>query len=93
MLACSPAFEAATFRAVSLRVEPALQALKVPFALLAAEHGSTVRDAELAHFAEHPMCLDAQRLPGTSHFLPLEAGDAVRAAVRLVAAAAEPLSA
>lgn len=87
MLACSPAFEAATFRAVSLRVEPALQALKVPFALLAAEHGSTVRDGELAHFAEHPMCLGAQRLPGTSHFLPLEAGDAVRAAVRMVAAA------
>jgi pimeloyl-ACP methyl ester carboxylesterase len=92
MLACSPAFEAATFRAVSLRVEPALQALKVPFALLGAEHGSTVREAELVHFAEHKMCLDAQRLPGTSHFLPLEAGDAVRAAVRLVAAAAEPLS-
>jgi pimeloyl-ACP methyl ester carboxylesterase len=87
MLACSPAFEAATFRAVSLRVEPALAALKVPFALLAAEHGSTVRDAELPHFAEHPMCLGAQRLPGTSHFLPLEAGDAVRAAIRRVAAA------
>jgi pimeloyl-ACP methyl ester carboxylesterase len=86
MLACSPAFESATFRAVSLRVEPALQALNVPFALLAAEHGSTVRDDEMAHFAEHPKCLDAQRLPGTSHFLPLEAGDAVRAAVRVVAA-------
>jgi pimeloyl-ACP methyl ester carboxylesterase len=92
LLACTPAWEAATFRAVSLRVEPALQALTVPFALLAAEHGSTVREAELAHFAEHPMCLDAQRLPGTTHFLPLEAGDAVRTAVRLVAAAAEPLS-
>lgn len=92
MLACAPAFESATFRAVSLRVEPALQALRVPFALLAAAHGSTVRDAELAHFAEHPMCLDARRLAGTSHFLPLEEGDTVRAAVRLVAAAAEPLS-
>jgi pimeloyl-ACP methyl ester carboxylesterase len=91
ILACAPAFESATFRAVSLRVEPALQALRVPFALLAAEHGSTVRTAELAHFAEHPACLEAQRLPGTSHFLPLEAGDAVRAAIGRVATA-EPLS-
>jgi pimeloyl-ACP methyl ester carboxylesterase len=88
LLACTPAWEAATFRAVSLRVEPALQSLKVPFALLAAEHGSTVRDTELVHFAEHPMCLEARRLPGTTHFLPLEAGDAVRAAVRMVAEAA-----
>ena len=83
-LACTPAFEAATFRAVSPNVEPALARLQCPFILLAGEHGSTVRDPELALFAAHPMCRGAERLPGTSHFLPLEAPDAVRAAIARV---------
>jgi pimeloyl-ACP methyl ester carboxylesterase len=84
-LACTPAFEAATFRAVSPQVEPALAALSCPFILLAGEHGSTVRDEELAAMAAHPACLLARRLPGTSHFLPLEAPDAVRDAICAVA--------
>ncbi|MBU6165915.1 MAG: alpha/beta hydrolase [Alphaproteobacteria bacterium] len=81
VLACTPAYEAATFRAVSPRIELALAAIACPFILLAGEQGSTVRDAELAAFAAHPACLAATRLPGTSHFLPLEAPDAVRAAI------------
>ncbi|WP_310497769.1 alpha/beta hydrolase [Sandarakinorhabdus sp.] len=80
-LACTPAFESATFRAVSPHVESALAAVAAPLALLAGEHGSTVRDAELAVFAAHPHCRMAHRLPGTSHFLPLEEPDAVRAAI------------
>jgi pimeloyl-ACP methyl ester carboxylesterase len=80
-LACTPAFEAATFRAVSPNVEPALARLQCPYILLAGEHGSTVRDPELALFAAHPMCRTAERVAGTSHFLPLEAPDAVRAAI------------
>ncbi len=83
-LACAPAYEAATFRAVSPRIEPALAGLNCPFILLAGEQDSTVRDAELAAFAAHPACLEARRLAGTSHFLPLEQPDAVRAAVRAV---------
>lgn len=85
-LACAPAFEAATFRAVSPRIEPALAAIACPFILLAGEHGSTVRDAELAQFAAHPMCLRAERIAGTSHFLPLEQPELVRAAIRAVTA-------
>lgn len=80
-LACAPAWEAATFRGVSMRVEPALAALDRPFILLAGEHGSTVPAAEFAIFAAHPRCLSAERLPGTTHFVPLERGDAVRAAI------------
>lgn len=80
-LACAPAWEAATFRGVSLAVEPMLAKLSVPFVLLAGEHGSTVPEAEFAVFAAHPQCLMAERLVGTSHFLPLERGDAVRAAI------------
>jgi pimeloyl-ACP methyl ester carboxylesterase len=83
-LACAPAFESATFRAVSPNVEPALAQLRSPFVLLAGDEGSTVRDAELAIFAAHPHCLGATRLPGTSHFLPLERPDAVRAAIEQV---------
>jgi pimeloyl-ACP methyl ester carboxylesterase len=86
-LACTPAFEAATFRAVSPGIEPALAAIGCPFILLAGEEGSTVRDAELTAMAAHRACLAAERLAGTSHFLPLEAPDAVRAAIRAVAAA------
>ncbi len=89
-LACAPAFEAATFRAVSPRIEPALAAIRCPFILLAGEHGSTVRDAELAAFAAHPACVAARRLPGTSHFLPLEQPDAVRAAIGQINSFAAP---
>jgi pimeloyl-ACP methyl ester carboxylesterase len=87
-LACAPAWEAATFRAVATDVEPALARLDRPFVLVAGATGSTVRDADLAIFAAHPRCLDAERLPGTSHFVPLERPDAVREAVVRVAAAA-----
>ena len=80
-LACTPAFEAATFRAVSPNIEPALAAITCPFVLLAGEEGSTVRDAELAAFAAHPACLNAERIAGTTHFLPLERPDLVRAAI------------
>lgn len=86
-LACTPAFEAATFRGVSLRIEAALAGLACPFALIAGEWGSTVPPGAFGQFAAHPACVSAERLPGTSHFVPLEAGDAVRAAVDLVAAA------
>ena len=80
-LACPPAWEAATFRGVSHHVEAALAALERPFALIAGEVGSTVPDAEFAIFAAHPRCVSAERLPGTTHFVPLERGDAVRAAI------------
>ena len=86
-LACAPAYEAATFRAVSAQIEPALAAIACPFIVLAGEHGSTVRDAELAAFAAHPACVAAERVAGTSHFLPLERPELVRAAIERVTAA------
>ncbi len=88
-LACAPAWEAATFRAVATDVEPALARLDRPFVLVAGANGSTVRDPDLATFGAHPRCLDAERLPETSHFVPLERPDAVREAVVRVAAAAD----
>ncbi|KPF66332.1 hypothetical protein IP88_12945 [alpha proteobacterium AAP81b] len=87
-LACAPAWEGATFAAVSANIEPALQQLACPFALVAGETGSTVRDAEFAAFAGHSRSLGATRVAGTTHFVPLEAPDVVRAAIERVAAAA-----
>ncbi|MFZ4689615.1 MAG: alpha/beta fold hydrolase [Polymorphobacter sp.] len=87
-LACSPGWEAATFRGVSHRIEAALTGVQCPFALLAGEIGSTVPAAEFAIIAAHPRCVSAQRLAGSTHFLPLERGDAVRAVVASVADAA-----
>ena len=87
-LACAPAWEAATFRGVSDHIEAALAALARPFALIAGETGSTVPAAEFALFAGHPHCRMAERLAGTTHFVPLERGDAVRDAIGAVAAAA-----
>jgi len=90
-LACTPAWEAAAFRGVSHRIEPALGALARPFVLIAGETGSTVPAAEFATIAAHPYCLAAERLPGTSHFVPLERADAVHAAIdRIGAAIAAP---
>ena len=85
-LACPPAWEAATFRGVSHHVEVALAGLERPFALIAGETGSTVPAEEFGIFAAHPCCVSAQRLPGTTHFVPLERGDAVRDAIDAVAA-------
>ncbi len=87
-LACAPLFEAATFRAVSPHVETALAALAVPFALVAGDVGSTVPAAEFALMAAHPRCLSAQRLAGTTHFVPLERGEVVRAAIAAVSGGA-----
>ena len=89
-LACTPAFEAATFRGVSCHVEAALVTLKNPFAIVAGEVGSTVGPDDLATIAAHPACIFAERLAGTTHFVPLERGDAVCAAVDSVAAATRP---
>ena len=86
-LTCTPAWEAATFRGVSHRIEAALAALDRPFALVAGEIGSTVRDAEFASFAAHRCCVSAQRLSGTTHFVPLQRGDVIRATIAHVAAA------
>ena len=87
-LACSPAWEAATFRGVSHHVETALAALGVPFALIAGDQGSTVPAAEFALMAAHQRCLSAQRLAGTTHFVPLERPASVHAAIDAVTAAA-----
>ncbi len=80
-LACEPEAEALCFEGVRLDVDDLLGALARPFVLLAGETGSTVPEEDFAAFAGHPLCERAERLPGTGHFLPLQAPAAVRAAI------------
>ena len=87
-LACAPAWEAATFRGVETRTERYFAALDRPFALIAGETGSTVAAADLPTIAASPQCLSAIRIVGTTHFLPFERADLVRAAIFNVADAA-----
>ncbi len=93
-LACTPSWEAATFRGGTTSVEQALATLTCPFALVAGEIRSTVPEREFAIMAAHQRCVSADRLPGTTHFVPLERGDEVRAALLRVSdtAAAESTS-
>jgi pimeloyl-ACP methyl ester carboxylesterase len=77
-LACLPETESMTYRGVRLDVEDMLGRLERPFVLLAGETGSTVPEMEFGVFAAHRCCRKAARLPGTGHFLPMQAPDAIR---------------
>jgi len=77
-LRCPPHWEAATFNGHLRNINrwPAL--LTRPYALLAGARGSTVPDEVLARFAAHPLSVEARRLPGTDHFMPLQASKTIR---------------
>jgi hypothetical protein len=55
--------------------------------LVAGEIGSTVREEELVTFSGDSCCVSAERVAGTTHFVALQAGGVVRAAIDRVAAA------
>lgn len=78
-LACTPAWEASNFTAHGHDPWPAFKALSLPIRILRAEEGSTCRidghEAELTAGGN----LTVQTIPGTSHFLPMERPDLVRA--------------
>ncbi len=77
-LACSPAWEAATFRGVSTTLADSFRAARLPFALLLAGEGSTVQPAEEAAIrAMHPGA-PVRRFAGTGHFLPVTHPDLIR---------------
>ncbi|TRW15237.1 alpha/beta fold hydrolase [Glacieibacterium frigidum] len=84
MLACAPAWEAATFAAVTSAVEAAVRAWQGPLALLHGTRFSTVSQADADTVAALGGAVT--RVDGASHFLPLEHPDAVRAAIRAAAA-------
>jgi pimeloyl-ACP methyl ester carboxylesterase len=81
-LACTPAWEASNFRIHRYDVWAAFRALRRPVRMLRAEAGSTARiDDHLAELESNPR-LSIETVPATSHFLPMERPDLVRAVLR-----------
>jgi pimeloyl-ACP methyl ester carboxylesterase len=79
-LACAPAWEAATFAAVSNRLEAALATWHGPLALLHATERSTVMAADAAAIATRPGTV-VRRFDGADHFLPLAEPQAMADAI------------
>ncbi len=79
-LACTPAWEAATFLAVTTGVAGALRAWRGPLAMLHGTAFSTVSQADADAIADAGATVE--RIDGASHFLPLEHPERVRAAIR-----------
>jgi pimeloyl-ACP methyl ester carboxylesterase len=78
LLRCTPHWEAATFNGLIEDLAPFEAQVARPFSVLAGAHHSTVADADLLRFAAHPWCREARRVPDTDHFLPVQAGEAIR---------------
>ena len=78
-LTCAPAWEASNFRHHNYDAFAAFRAVHCPIRILKAEHGSTARidgiEAELLATGHTRI----ETVPGTSHFLPMERPDLVRA--------------
>ncbi len=89
-LACAPAWEAATFAAVTTRTAASVRAWTGPLALLYGTNMSTVAPEDAATIAA--VCPEArvERIARASHFLPLEHPENVRAAIRAHAAPERP---
>ncbi|ACA15430.1 alpha/beta hydrolase fold [Methylobacterium sp. 4-46] len=76
-LACAPAWEASNFLALGHDIWGALARLARPALILRAAQDSTC-----ALDRDRPPGLTVETLPGTTHFLPFEAPERVRAAIR-----------
>lgn len=78
-LACAPHWEAANFKGPQLDCKKFIRRLNVPFTLLTAEHGSTT------YFRQpfEALALDKkiEIVAGTTHFLPMEVPDYLRAEI------------
>lgn len=81
-LACAPEWEAQNFRLGPPDLFAAIDAVRCAITLLHADEGSTSSGEMLDHIrARHPAA-HIERVPGTTHFLPMERPDLVRAALR-----------
>lgn len=79
-LACAPLWESATFAAHRHNSWGALAGLRMPVRLIAAGEGSTVVGG-VAKVNRVAPAVAAESLPGTTHFLPMERPEAIRAAL------------
>ncbi|MES1204048.1 MAG: alpha/beta hydrolase [Pseudomonadota bacterium] len=89
-LACSPAYEAATFAAQRHNPWAAIRRAPGPMVLLRAEHGSTMSPAAAHKFAALRPDARIATVEGASHMLPIERADRARAAIETAALMARP---
>ncbi len=77
-LACSPGWEATSFRGAPTSFEASMRACRLPFVMLCAGNGSTVSAEDEAVIRTlHPEAT-VVRFPETGHFLPITHPDLVR---------------
>ena len=84
-LACTPAFEAATYCAHRHNPWAALRNVSCPLALLRAEIGSTISAAAKHRLALLKPGARVATVEGAGHMLPMQRPDRVRAAIESVA--------
>jgi pimeloyl-ACP methyl ester carboxylesterase len=84
-LACAPAWEAQTFRASPIGAARLARRIRCPVTLLYAEH-STPPESECRAFARLHGNTRLIKVPGTTHFLPMERPDIVSAEITAMAA-------
>jgi len=89
-LTCTPAWEASNFRTHNYDAFAAFRAARCPIRILKAETASTARidDIEAELLASGRVTIET--IPGTSHFLPMERPDLVRATLSELANSAAP---
>lgn len=78
-LACAPLWEAANFKGPQINVAKPIARLSVPLTLLMAERGSTTYLCK--PFEGLSVDKKIETVPGSSHFLPMEVPDLVRAEI------------
>jgi pimeloyl-ACP methyl ester carboxylesterase len=77
-LSCTPSWEATSFAALRHDIPALLGRIRVPVTILRAERESTVRESE-ARLRRLKPDLEIETVPGSSHFLPMEQPEPVRA--------------
>lgn len=83
-LACAPSWEAQTFRSTPIGAVDLARRIRCPVTLLYAEH-STPPESECRAFARRHRGTRLIKVPGTTHFLPMERPDLVREEIERLA--------
>ena len=84
-LTCAPAWEAGTFQSAGGRMSRFIEQSKCPATILYAESESTLRGQMADMIRRLQPDWQVKRVDGTSHFLPMEKPDVIRAEIRALA--------
>jgi len=84
-LSCTPGWEVANYEAGPPNVWKGLSSIRVPVTIILAETRSTCPEESVQLLQKKLPSARIVRVPGSSHFLPMEQPDAVRLELRLMA--------